>query len=387
MTTPDDTLTVDIPAADLPAGFIPPKTEERPAPIETPIKPAPTAAPKPDPRDEEFRQAQEALRREQAERARIQKELEDERARGATSNERMGKLEVEAYRRTGQALYAHGQSIYAEHQQVVNALHACKMEMDNAKRELEIALSDDNLDSRERGRRIADANERIAGAASDQRQLDSGRVQLEERLRDARSAMEQHQRQRPDPRQQERREERREEPAPPQELTDQQRFDKYVEAFPRVSQDWLREHPEYVRDLKLNKRLQAAALEWDAQDKPLHTSEFIAHLNDKFFKKAEEPVTQTAEDDGQTEEVDVSPEPAAPTKAKSAPAAPVSRSAAPARPSGKSDVRVRLTPAEQDHAMAMFGPGTKLNLNREDAIKRYGRNKLQAEADGKYLPR
>lgn len=384
MSTSDD-LTVDIPAAELPAGFVPPKPEERAEPkVETPIKPAPTVA-KPDPRDAEIRRAQDDLRREQAERTRIQKELEEERARGQTDQERMGRLEAETYRRTGQALYAHGQSIYAEHQQVVNALHACKMEMDSAKRELEIALADDNLEARERARRIADANERIGGAAADQRSLESGKVQLEDRLRDARSAMEQHQRQRPDPRQPERREERREEqPRTPQ--TDSEKFEAYLSQFPKVSQDWLREHPEYVRDMKLNKKLIAAASQWDADEKPLHTADFISHLNSTFFPKPkEESVTQ--EDDGQAEEIDVTPEPAPAPKAKSAPAAPVSRSAAPARPSAKTDVRVRLTPAEQEHAMQMFGPGTKLNLNREDAIKRYGRNKLQAEADGKYLPR
>jgi len=380
MTTPDDTLTVDIPAAEFPAGFVMPTPEEPPAPK----PPAPKATPvvaepaKPDPRDAEIKAAQDALSREQAERARIQKELDTQCTASETEKQRSARLEAENYKRTGQAIYSHGQATYAEHQQIVSALHACKMELDSAKRELEFALNDDNIEPRERARRIADAQERISGATTDSRSLEQGKSQLEQRLHEARAAMDAHQRSRPQPPPEP------EKKAEPKAIEQPQGdpFEAYLGNFPKVSQDWLRAHPEYVKDPKLNKRLQAAALEWDAQDKQLHSAEFVAHLDEKFFPKPkEEPVV--TEEEG--EEIDLAPEPPAPAKAKSAPAAPVSRSAAPTRPSAKGEAtKTRLTVAEAQHAVAMFGPGTKYNLSEKDAQVRYGRNKLMATADGKY---
>lgn len=159
-------------------------------------------------------------------------------------------------------------------------------------------------------------------------------------------------------------------------------FEKYVGQFPKESQDWLRAHPDYVKDPRLNKRLQAAALEWDAEGKPLHTSDFIEHLNGKFFPQKEDPVIEE-EDDGETEEVDASEPVAAPVKAKSAPAAPVSRSSQPTRGSDKRTTKVQLTVAEREHAIAMLGPGTRKNLSPEDAMKQYAYNRRLAETEGK----
>lgn len=380
MAIEEKTLTVDIPAAELPKGFAIPAAPKEPAAP----KPAPVAkqAPQADPRDEEIRQAREALQREQAERARVQRELDDQKSRADKGEDRAVKMEQEAFKRHGQMLYAQGQATYSEHQQVINALGSVKLEMESSKRELEIALNDDNLEPRERARRIADAQERIASAAADQRSLESGKSQLEQRLAEARSAMDSHMRRAPP---QVKEPEKKEEPKPPQQEQQQgDPFEKYIGQFPKVVQDWMRDHPEYVKDVKLNKKLIAAASQWDADEKQLHTSEFVAHLDDKFFPK-EQPVT---DDDGEAEEVDVQEAaPAAPAKAKSAPAAPVSRSAAPATGSDKRSAKVKLTPAEQNHAVELFGPGTNLNLSPEEAVKRYGRNKLHAEADGKYLPR
>ncbi len=391
--TTEQTFAVDIPMADLSKmGVIttPPVVAKEPkepkvvAKVEKEVSPVVK-----DTRDEDLRTTRESLATAQADRERLTKELSTEREKLGSAAGYVSDLEKENHKRTAQALYARGEAAYSEQQQYVNAIHAAKMEAAAAREALEAALADDNLDARERAKRIADATERQTLATQDGRQLEFGKSSAEGKLQQAQREFEAHMRTRPtaepDPVVA-----KREDPKPavkePKVPTAEERFEQYVGQFPKDSQAWLREHPEYVKDERLNKRLQAAALEWDAEGKQLHTSEFIEALDKKFFKK-EEAVIEEEDDD--TEEVEVEPEPAKPVKtvAKSTPAAPVSRSTSPARGSDKKSMRVSLTNAERESALAIYGPGTKWNMDAEAAMKRYGGRKLQATADGKYEPR
>ncbi len=389
MSEPEQTFSVDIPMAELPGGFTPPivAKEPKPKPVAKaePVVAAPVVK---DTRDDDLKASREALAQSQADRERLTKELTTERQMLGTAAGVVSDLERENHKRTAQALYARGEAAYSEQQQFVNAIHAAKMEAASAREALETALADDNLDARERAKRIADATERQTLATQDSRQLEFGKSSAEAKLQQAQREFESHMKTRPtaeaDPelaRREEVKEPVREEKKPAADP-----FEAYVGQFPKESQEWLRANPDYVKDQRLNKRLQAAALEWDAEGKPLHTNEFVEHLNAKFFPKKEEEVTEEEEDN--VEEIDTTPTPpVAKTVAKSAPAAPVSRSTSPARGSDKRSMKVSLTNAEREHAIGLYGPGTKWNLGPEEAMKRYGGRKLQATADGKYEPR
>lgn len=373
-----DLLTLDIPAADVGEAHnsivaTPEVKETEPAPK---VEEKPLVVPEIKPSREELKQRQieqelvAALKRE-----RDYTRAEAEAARAQAAEERNKRVEAEQreFQRTGQAIRAHGHATYSEHQQIVNAIHATKMEAESAKRDLQAAFADENLDAAERGRRVADAQERVALAAADLRTLEHGAKTLEAKLEEARYAIDSLNKA-PPPKAEP-------EPTPPKQATPED----WISQFPKTTQEWLTEHKDYVTDPKLHRKLLRFAEEYHDEHGQLHTAEFITALNNKFFPKVEEPVVQ--EEPVVEEEVVVEAEPAPAPKAKVAPAAPVSRSTTPGRPSPGGNLKVTLSTDEQKHAIEMFGPGTKKNLDPQSALALYGRNKLKADRDGQYLPR
>ena len=143
-----------------------------------------------------------------------------------------------------------------------------------------------------------------------------------------------------------------------------------ISRFPSKTQDWLKTHRDFVTNGTLNKKLVTFAEDYhDGGARALHDDAFIEALNKRFGFGTQE--AQVAKD---VVEVD----PSANTQGRTA--APVSRSAPTMGSTVVSGSKVRLSQAEVDTATALFP-----DMDRNEAIKRYGKNKLMAIQEGKYV--
>lgn len=284
-----------------------------------------------------------------------------------TAREAHGATERELGTRTSQAIRAHMHAVSSEHQQFVNALSAVKLEAETAKRELQMAMADEGIDGAERGRRVADAQERMSLAAADMRTLEQAKIGAEQRLEEAKRTVE---KLAPDGSPPARQEAKRE-----VEPEIKQTPDQWIGQFPPPTQRWLNEHKDYVTDLKLNRKLIRFADEFmdDFGEKNLHTSQFIEALNGKFFPKpAKETETVSKEEDG----VEVETE-AAPQRRQSAPAAPVRGSNSHGGKPSNMQGKVRLSAQEQNAAIGMFP-----KLSQQEALHKYAQFVKRLEQDG-----
>lgn len=206
----------------------------------------------------------------------------------------------------------------AEYQSINVALARSETEIAAAKRDYKLAFESGD------GEKAAEAQERIALAAADLRDLRAGKADMEARFEQA----------------------RQKKPEPTVTKTETAKpegdpVENYLKQFPRLSQDWLREHPEYVTDGKLNKKMVAYAGLAEAEGIKPHSAEFISFLEEKLGLAEREE-----EEDGEEEEVEVAETRSAPVRTKARPmaAAPVSRDPKTFSSDNLGGKKVRLSP-------------------------------------------
>lgn len=231
------------------------------------------------------------------------------------------KLEDDLLSLRDQGLRSQWHLVNSELQQIANGIASINQEREAAKRDYKIAFEANDAEA------VASAQERMALAAADLRTLEQGKVGAEQevrrteaiirRAREAAAAAE--------PR---RAEQPRAEPQPEKKTqTPDDWIGQVRNVYGAKPADWLKEHPEFVTDPKLNqKMLKFAEAYQTIEEKPLDSKEFITALNSKFFPQE----TDMADEEDHIEPEVEQPKPQA---RKSAPAAPVSRNASPSQPS------------------------------------------------------
>lgn len=325
-----------------------------------------TVPAEPEKRDDELTKAIETYKRDlESERAvRSAKERDADEFRTQLEAERRARAEAETKLASvsDNAMRSEWAAVNSDYQQIVNAIASAQADGEAAKRELSAAFADENLAPAEKANRIAIAQERIAKSAAERIAYEQGKIGAEAAVRDTKRRIEEAytkqttERENPPP---------REEPklwATPEEWIADVR-----KRFGSKPADWLSQHPEYVTDAKLNKKLITFANAFQTlEEKPLDSEDFMSALNAKFFPTKEEPVANGHDDEAE--------EPR-----KKTPSAPVSRGSVPGSNGTQKPGKIRLSPDEQGIATQMYP-----NLSPADAMKRYASNKARAVADGKY---
>lgn len=340
-----------------------PKTD--PAEKAVKVEPKKAKEAKPDPNVEALKQRDADLA--EARRKAFEAQVERDKLARQAQQERDARMRAEEHldTRTGQAIRAHYERIYAHQQQLAGAEASAKTEAGTAEREYQAAMEAQDY------ARAAQAQRSMAKAEAVLMQLEAAKGPVEQQLDEAQRAMQAMQRAMAS--QQDADRQRQEKKPDPQKPSTPE---EWIAQFPRATQDWLTEHKDYVTDAKLHRKLLRFADDWvdDHGEHTLHSAEFVNGLNERFFPKAKEESAEEVEDEGDEVEVETAPAP----KAKSAPAAPVSRSAQPLSSNKASgNGRVRLTPAQQDAAVKMYP-----QLDPREALKKYAINLDRLAKDG-----
>ena len=281
------------------------------------------------------------------------------------AEERRAREAAEA--RAGQAaegeLRAKWNESVSQHDQLAAGVIQMREVIEVNKAALANAHADENLSPAERGRRIAEAHTKLSLAAADLRTLEQGEADAKNQIEHLKRTI-QTARAAPPP-----------EPAKPQAQPEppKETSDQWIARFPQKTQEWLRSHQDFVSNTALNKKLVTFAEDYhDQGGKPLHDDNFIAALNKRFGFGGDD-----VKNDVPVLEVDTNSNHVS-TRA----AAPPSRNNAPTGQNGNSVTptgRVRLSGEERDTALAMFP-----DLEHNEAVRRYARNKAEAIRDGKY---
>lgn len=269
----------------------------------------------------------------------------------------------------GVAMRAHWSKVTAEAQAIDTALASAKQMAATAKAQLRAAKESGDLDGE------VVAQERLAQAMQDQRELETGKrgaVEEVERVRGILRSMAEV------------------EAAPKPELfkpepirkpePKQQTPDDWIAQFPKETTGaWLSEHKDFVTDDKKHRKLMRYVedLVDDHGQGFLHSQDFVDKLNERFFPKAAKQEDDVADKDEDGVEVETA-EPEAPAKA-SIPAAPVSRGS-PGNSSGSSRRGKILLTAEQ----AAIAPHLYPDKTPQEARVEYGLDLLRAKKDGKF---
>ncbi len=132
---------------------------------------------------------------------------------------------------------------------VVTALNAAKSDADQAKRDIRIAKEAGDIEAE------IDAQDRLAQARADERRLDEARSDLEARAK-----------------------------APPrrQEAEPADIVEAYVRGRTAPTANWLRAHPEFIRDPRKQAKLTAAHYDAEGDGLVADTPEYFAHV-EKFL--------------------------------------------------------------------------------------------------------
>jgi hypothetical protein len=213
---------------------------------------------------------------------------------------------------------------------IMNAMAAAKAEADAAEQLLETAITEQDA------KKQAEAHRRLAKAETNLSRLDDGKTELEYRI----SLL-----QRPKV------EEKRAEPEKAAAAPQQQDPIESLQ-MPDRAKEWLREHPEYIQNPRLNARLQVA--HWDAIEaghKEFSTG-YFAEIEKLVGLTKVEPKVEEAEADDDDVEVDVREPVRTQTKEPRRSAivsAPVSRESSATTPAS-SRTQVKLTKEEADFA-------------------------------------
>lgn len=147
-----------------------------------------------------------------------------------------------------------------------------------------------------------------------------------------------------------------------------------AQATPRA-QSWLRAHPEYVKDEKLNRKANIAHLEAVDAGHTIDSDAYYDFCERKLGLKADPEVEK--------------PKPAATVRTKPMPSAPVSRDGAPIN-GGLTSTQVALTPGEQraatDGTITWTYDDPKVGAKKGEPVglKEYGRRKLLMQKQGLY---
>jgi hypothetical protein len=282
--TPDENI------ENIKLGEIPEPTADQPS---SPPPPPPPAKPE-EPGIDVLRQQLADMHLRMTETERVAREREEENAR---------------YRQ--QAQQQEVEITDTRYQSIVNTIDAFQRDSEIAKRDYAVALSTGNFDG------VAEAQTRIARAQAQIVQLESGKYQLEEQAKQY----------------QQQAEIRQQQVAQPRSQTPNERFETYVAQFSPRSQAYLRTHPEYATDQKLNNRLLRAHGEAiEEQGLIPDTDAYFQYLDDRM-----NPVTRQPNQPFQQ------PRPPA---YRGAPAAPVSRGS----DGGRGGTSITLSPAEREAA-------------------------------------
>lgn len=300
----DDALVIDIPkeGAAPAAGAV--GADGKPAPVVREEKTvplhdegAPVSA-----KDAEISQALENMRKERdAERStREQREREAADARANLEAERKARAEIEAKLSTtsDQAMRHEWNTVNSERAQLVQALEGNKSEYETALAALRSynlaahkAAIDGNADlHRQYNDGATEAQSKLATLAAQRVALESGKSGADEEV----SRTERKIRDQIAARDAERlaAKEAKEKEPPAAEAPKAQTTDEWIDGVRKdigaKPADWLKDHPEFVTDPKLHKKLLVFANSFPTlEDKPLDSSEFIEALNAKFFPEAD----------------------------------------------------------------------------------------------------
>lgn len=282
------------------------------------------------------------------------------RAEGASAEDR------------GVAMRAHWSKVTAEAQAIDTALASAKQMAATAKAQLRAAKEAGDLDGE------VVAQERLAQAMQDQRELETGKrgaVEEVERVRGIlRSMAEVEAAPKPEVRQ-----EPVKKPEPKQQTPDD-----WIAQFPKETTGaWLSEHKDFVTDDKKHRKLMRYVedLVDDHGQGFLHSQDFVDKLNERFFPKAKQEDDVAADKDDAGVEIDTA-EPETPPAKASIPAAPVSRGA-PAKASGGTQTKVRLTQEQAAIAPHLY-PDAK---SPQEARQAYALDLLRAQKEGRFESR
>jgi len=169
----------------------------------------------------------------------LARQLEEQRQRNEL--ERNARMEAErvAHQRNRelaevrqQAATAQTNLVDSQYQTVVNTIDAYRRESELARRDFAQSAAMQNWDA------LAEAQARMSRADAQVVQLETAKAQLEEQAQQYKLQQEQRTQQ-PQQRQ----------------YTPQERFDQYISQFSPRAQQYLRQHPEYATDERLNRRL------------------------------------------------------------------------------------------------------------------------------------
>ena len=266
------------------------------------------------------------------------KELE---GREAEANRRRSEAEAESARHRAEAEAAKKQVANSQLDTVATALSAAKSDAEQAKRDIRIAKDAGDIDGE------IDAQDRLAQARADERRLDEAKSDLEARAKA------------PPPR-------REAPPADPVEA--------YVQGRTAPTANWLRAHPEFIKDARKQSKLTAAHFDAEGEGLVADTPAYFAHV-EKFLG-----ISGNGVDKAPTEAAQVKPRAVAPV----APGSAVSSGGASSTPV------VQLTKREADAAI----DGTlvwnyndpKGKFKKGDAIghQEMARRKLAMQKQGLY---
>lgn len=207
-------------------------------------------------------------------------QYKDLEAREAEANRRAADAEREAARHRTEAETAKKQVANSQLDTVTTALNAAKADAEQAKKDLRTAREAGDVDAE------VEAADRLAMARADERRLDEAKSDLEARAK-----------------------------APPK--REQQQMDvveAYVQGRTAPTAQWLRAHPDFIRDPRKQAKLSAAHYDAEGEGLVADTPEYFAHV-EKFLgiTKGGEQVTKNP-----TEAAQVKPRASAPVAPGSA---------------------------------------------------------------------
>ncbi len=175
------------------------------------------------------------------------KELE---GRQAESERRRAAAEQEAARHRTEAETAKKQVATSQIDTVTTAMNAAKADAEQAKRDIRAAKDAGNIDDE------IEAQDRLAQARADERRLDEARSDLEARAKTP---------------------PRRE--SPPQEIDP---VEVYVQGRTALTANWLRAHPEFIKDARKQAKLSAAHYDAEGEGLVADTPAYFDHV-EKFL--------------------------------------------------------------------------------------------------------
>jgi hypothetical protein len=242
------------------------------------------------------------------ERDRVAKESAERRAREARQDATEARKEADA---------AKSQVAESQLETIDSSLSGVKAEVSDAKRAYKAAMDAGDFDA------AAEAQEKIADAAA------RGRI-----LSEAKADLEAHKAAKPEP--ETRRAETRERTPPAADP-----MENWLRQFTEPTANWIREHPDWVKDKKKNAKLTAAHADAVANDVELDTPEYFAHVESYIGLHQAETGTNNGTGNGAAK-----PAPKV-QRRSSVPAAPVTASGGGTSGGGPT---VRLTKGQEERA-------------------------------------